>query len=167
MPSSANLPWWSPHRPWGFRFSRADLIVVLVGVFATMFASQWSVDLPILIPFVLGHFFLFCNVFRVGERHELVWSGLFLVNVAVAATLTGSPWWTALPLQGLVTVVIVIRTLRSPDYHGLACQRINPLGYRPESRIARPSIIRGLLEQCRVPKSTIDLLIGRPRVDGE
>ncbi|CAK0748261.1 hypothetical protein CCP3SC1_1760005 [Gammaproteobacteria bacterium] len=32
----------------------------------------------LLIGLVLGHFFLFCNVFRVTRQTELIWAGAFI-----------------------------------------------------------------------------------------
>lgn len=141
MSAPANQPWWSPSRPWGFRFSRSDLFIVLAGVFVVWYGAQRNRDLAILTAFVLGHFFLFCNVFRVGERAELAWAGLLLLNVVIVGAVVGGSWWIALPLQCGVTAIIIARTFRRPDYHGIGCQRINPLGYRPSSRTRSPSLL--------------------------
>jgi len=167
MPASGNLPWWSPSRPWGFRFSRSDLVVVLVGLFVVWSTAARHADLAILTAFVLGHFFLFCNVFRVGERSELVWGALLLVNVAIGGLLAEGSWGIILPLQGVVTALVIVRALLSPDYHGAWCQRINPLGYRPEAQRHPPSLVRTVLSKLRVPPAVIDRLQGRPHCEPE
>jgi hypothetical protein len=162
MSASAHPPWWCPSRPWGFRFSRSDLVVVLIGLFVVWHAALRHTDLAILTAFVLGHFFLFCNVFRVGERAELTWGALLLVNVTIGGLLADdSWWWVVLPLQGVATVVVIVLALLSPDYHGAWCQRINPLGYRPEARSQPPSLVRKVLGACRVPAGVIDRLQDR------
>lgn len=167
MPAPAHLPWWSPIRPWGFRFSRSDLVVVLIGLFVVWYTATRHADLAILTAFVLGHFFLFCNVFRVGERSELVWGALLLVNVTIGGLLGDGSWWVMLPLQCVVTVVIIARALIGPDYHGIGCQRINPLGYRPESRSQPPSLLRKVLSRLRVRPAIIERLQGHCRPDPE
>lgn len=167
MRGSANLPWWSPARPWGFRFSRSDLIVVLLGLFVVGFSATRHADLAILTAFVLGHFFLFCNVFRVGERAELIWAAMLLVHVSIGGGMAGGSWWIVLPLQCVVTLIVILRALLSPDYHGAWCQRINPLGYRPETRMHPPSLVRKVLSACRVPTWIIDRLQGRPGFDAD
>jgi hypothetical protein len=160
MSAPARLPWWCPSRPWGFRFSRSDLVVVLIGLFVIWHAALWHSDLAILTGFVLGHFFLYCNVFRVGERAELAWGTLLLMNVTICGLLADGSWWVVLPLQCVVTALIIVRALMSPDYHGAWCQRINPLGYRPEARSHTPSLVRRVLNTLRVPPMVIDCLQG-------
>jgi hypothetical protein len=54
-----------------------------------------------------------------------------------------------LPLQCIVTAVIIVRTLLRPDYHGAWCQRVNPLGYRPEWRRQQPGLVETLLGTLR------------------
>ncbi len=67
----------------GFRFNLVDLIFIFIlfGVSAGIFV--WSADLSIcLIPLYLGgSFFLFCNVFRIGNRLEPFWYVPFALAV--------------------------------------------------------------------------------------
>jgi hypothetical protein len=167
MSASAQSPWWCPSRPWGFRFSRSDLVVVLIGLFIVWHAALHHADLAILTGFVLGHFFLFCNVFRVGERAELMWGALLLVNVAICGLLAEGSWWVVLPLQCVVTATVIVRALLSPGYHGAWCQRINPLGYRPEARPHPPGLVRTVLSMLHVPPTVIDRLQGRSPLEPE
>ena len=55
----------------GFRMSILDLVVLVVA--DTIALGLWFVLGPIglLFPFVVGHFFLFCNVFRTARNLEL------------------------------------------------------------------------------------------------
>jgi hypothetical protein len=130
MSSILNSPWWSPERSWGFRFSRGDLVIVLIGALATLAVAAYQLDLAVAIPIVVGHFFLFCNVFRVGRTAELVWAGLLLLNAGGWLMAGHFCWGSVVGIQCLVTLTVIVHALRSPDYHGLGCQRINPLGYR-------------------------------------
>ena len=63
----------------GFRLSAIDVIVILVGAIASvvLWSTVWWIGF--VIAFVVAHFFLFCNVFRVARPLELAWSGLFIV----------------------------------------------------------------------------------------
>ena len=70
-------------RQCGFRFSIADALIIVGGIVLSVclrfadFAFWW------LVPVVLGHFFLFCNVFLVWRRWEYVWAVIFVINVAL------------------------------------------------------------------------------------
>ena len=77
----------------------------------------------------LGHFFLFCNVFRVRRRFELIWAGCFIANFL------GNVWLVEdraisllllLALQSPVTIFFIWIELRSERYHGIGCRLANP-----------------------------------------
>ncbi len=52
----------------GFRVSALDGAILLLGAFLTLWLRNESFPLWWLVPMVLGHFFLFCNVFLVWRR---------------------------------------------------------------------------------------------------
>jgi len=75
------------------------------------------------IPFAAGHFFLFCNVFRVRRKYELLWAGYFLVNAAAWWTVLGHfPWLLIFALQTPATLAAIVAEIRSPHYHGIFCR---------------------------------------------
>jgi hypothetical protein len=95
------------------------------------------------IAFVVAHFFLFCNVFRMSRPLELVWAAIF-VGLAGSTVVNEAPGWMVTVAGSLVvTVVVIAIEMRSPAYHGIAWQRLNPkLPQWWESRFAehaRPS----------------------------
>lgn len=110
----------------GFRLSTIDFLVLLV-------ATAVSVEMGIMhdwiggvIAFVVCHFFLFCNIFRISRPLELVWAGVFLV-LAVCSVLFARPGWIATyGLSLVITVIVVAIEMRKPSYHGIWWQRINP-----------------------------------------
>ena len=110
----------------GFRYSLIDGIVLVLGAWLTWYLRQSDFALWWIVPTVLGHFFLFCNVFLVWRRWELVWAALFLVNVAVHLTLGYFGWRQPLLLQLPVTLVVIVRQLRSCHYRGIFAKKINP-----------------------------------------
>ncbi|MDF1660346.1 MAG: hypothetical protein P1V97_01140 [Planctomycetota bacterium] len=103
----------------GFRFSMVDAIAIAICVVSTVYLyPQIGAD-ALLFSVVLGHFFLFCNVFRVRRNYELIWAALFLVNF-VAWRLTGPVDWAAiLSCQTPATLIAIIAEIRSPEYHGI------------------------------------------------
>ncbi|MEK6239135.1 MAG: hypothetical protein N2C14_30835, partial [Planctomycetales bacterium] len=84
------------------------------------------VEGSILIAFTVGHFFLFCNVFRIRRGPELIWTAFFLADAAV--------WllWLEMNVVGLIgttlplTILVIVREMRFPFYHGVFAKRINP-----------------------------------------
>ena len=110
----------------GFRLSVMDGLVLAAGIVGAIVAWPKSASLGFVILFVVGHFFLFCNVFRISRRLELLW-GLFFVVLARFTAVDGYPTWAmtaGISLMG--TVVIVGFALRQPSYHGVGWSRVNP-----------------------------------------
>ncbi|MFY9314316.1 MAG: hypothetical protein WAO95_02005 [Burkholderiales bacterium] len=85
---------------------------------------EWWMGL--IVGFAVGHFFLFCNVFRVGKPLELTWSAIF-VALSGSTIVTGRPGWLVTVAVTLAaTPVVIVAQVRSPSYHGIAWQRLNP-----------------------------------------
>ena len=110
----------------GFRFSVLDGGVLVVGAVLAWWLCDQGFPLWWIVPVVLFHFFLFCNVFLVWRRWELIWAAVFVVNVAVHLAL--GRWEAASPLlfQLPVTSAILWRQIRSPLYHGIFAEQWNP-----------------------------------------
>jgi hypothetical protein len=121
----------------GFRLSLADGFVLLGGVTAIIILSKIVLWWGFVLGFVLGHFFLFCNVVRMARPFELLWSGIFVV-LAGATVVLGTPGWLVTALLSLVvTGIVVVVKIRKPSYHGVGWKWINPgLPAWWESRIA-------------------------------
>ncbi len=109
----------SRHPSHGFRFSILDAVVLLVG--AGLPWLLWSPvgHLALLIPFTVFHFFLFCNVLRVPRGCELLWAGVFVVNVGTWVVSGAFTWWGVLGVQLPVTVAVLAYALQLPSYHGI------------------------------------------------
>jgi hypothetical protein len=118
-----------------------DIAVLGIGSVAAAVAwkSFWWAGL--VIAFVLGQFFLFCNVFRVARKPELIWSAFFLF-VAVPTVLTDIPGWPLTIATALLsTVGVVVCEMRKPSYHGIGWRWINP-GLETSRHAARRDVKR-------------------------
>jgi hypothetical protein len=108
----------------GFRMSATDAAVILAGGMGSYFAAArtpW-----IVVIWVIGHFFLFCNVFRIDRTPELIWSAAFLALFG-CTLLTGIPGLGGtVALSLMVTVAVIVRETRKPSYHGVGWSRWNP-----------------------------------------
>jgi hypothetical protein len=113
-------------RTWGFRYSFLDALVLILGAGATWLL--WDLGpLVAAVPAVaLVHFFLFCNVFRVHRRLELVWAGALLVNAAVWFAAGSFTWVNVLAVQTPLTAGVVAFEMCMPRYHGVFAHAINP-----------------------------------------
>ena len=103
----------------GFQLSVLDVIVLIAGAWGTWFMGREIWWAGAMIGFVVGHFFLFCNVFRISRASELIWAaGVVILGGATIAT--GFPGWPAtFAASLLLTVVLVVFAMRQPSYHGV------------------------------------------------
>ena len=118
-----------PVRSCGVRISASDVGVIVLCAGLTWVAWRWLGQLAFIAPLVLAHFFLFCNVFRVRRRYELIWAACFIGNFIVHLSLAGDgmPSVLAVALTQLpITVFFIWKEIRSERYHGIGSRRINP-----------------------------------------
>jgi hypothetical protein len=110
----------------GFRLSATDAAVLAAGCAGSALASQAQWWMGAVIAFAVGHFFLFCNVFRMARPFELAWTAIF-VTLAAVTIATGEPGWpAAFGISLFATLALVVAQMRRPSYHGVLWQRINP-----------------------------------------
>lgn len=116
--SEATLTW-TPSRAPGARLAVSDLAVLAAGAAGTAALHARAPALAWLPGFVLGHFFLFCNLVRLRTHKELLWCAVFLANFAAHAA-QGDPCGAAiLAWQLPVTLALVASEVASPGYRGL------------------------------------------------
>lgn len=110
----------------GFRLSLTDALVLVAGAAGSIAAARAEWWMGLIVGFAVGHFFLFCNVFRVARHLELLWSALF-VALSACTIITGQPGWDVTIAATLVaTLLVIVTQVRQPSYHGVAWQRFNP-----------------------------------------
>ncbi len=110
----------------GFRISVIDGIVLIAGAVVVVFTYLVVPLIAFIVGYVVVHFFLFCNLFRVARSLELIWSGLFVALCAASILLNQPPWPITVVLSLATTCVVIALTLRKPSYHGALWKMINP-----------------------------------------
>jgi hypothetical protein len=121
------LPFWDHRRPAGFRLWVSDAAVLTVSAAATPLLWLLVGSVAPLLPLVVGHFFLFCNVFRVHRWSELAWTGLLLLNAGVWM-LAGQFGMLRLFLtQSPFTLAAIMIALLAPGYHGVGYRLVRRL----------------------------------------
>lgn len=109
------------HQRPGFRFSLNDALVLLVSGIVAVLLWKPLPHLSVLLLFVIGHFFLFCNVFRVRRNYEYLWGAVFVVNAMLWLLLRPEGFHWALWVQLPVTAGVIVAEVRSERYHGIGC----------------------------------------------
>jgi len=110
----------------GFRCSAFDMVVLAGGAAMSAFAWDWTSRLGFVIAFVIGHFFLFCNVFRISRALELIWAGVFLTLTLCTLSWKWPGWGWTVAVSLVVTVVAIAIEMRKLSYHGIGWRWINP-----------------------------------------
>ena len=122
---NAEFPEGAEPRTCGLRFSWFDAGAIVMCGAATWLAWSWLGSMALLFPVALGHFFLFCNVFRIYRKYEYIWAVVFVLNVLMWVTLARFDWRLILATQTPVTATVIILQMRSPWYHGIGARKIN------------------------------------------
>jgi hypothetical protein len=113
-------------RTWGFRFSATDLVALAAFAVAAVGLHHVGSGLWWLVAIAAGHFFLFCNIFRVVRRRELIWAGLYVLNVAFWLLLDRLDWLNVVACQLPVSAGIIAWELKAARYHGIFAAHLNP-----------------------------------------
>lgn len=110
----------------GFRFNLIDciliasLVVVSAGWYA-VFPVQYLYLLPL---YVGASFFLFCNVFRIGNRLEIPWYLTFVALMLYGFKQDEFPWTLLLAGCEAVKWGLIGYRIRSGSYIGAFYQRL-------------------------------------------
>lgn len=76
--------------------------------------------------FVIGHFFVFCNVVRMSRKLELVWAVVFVALALASHSFDIPRWPVSFALAFSLAVVFIVLEMRKPLYHGVFWERVNP-----------------------------------------
>jgi hypothetical protein len=107
----------------GFRLSILDSVILAAGIGAVLFAPK---DVAIVAGMAVGHFFFFCNVFRMSRKPELIWASVF-VALSASTLRFGVPQWpVTIGLVVALAVILIAFETRKPGYHGVGWRTLNP-----------------------------------------
>ena len=110
----------------GFRLSVVDGFVLAGGMVGTVALSMFFWWWGFVLGFLLGHFFMFCNVVRMARPLELLWGGVFVALAGATMALERPGWLVTILLSLVVTVIVVVVEMRKASYHGVCWKWINP-----------------------------------------
>ncbi len=104
----------------GFRLNLTDLILVVALAAAS---AGWYALFPVqylyLLPIYVGlSFFLFCNVFRVGNRVEPLWYVVFVAIAGWGLTRDEFPWLALLLVCETLKWALIAWRIRKGPYVG-------------------------------------------------
>ncbi len=122
MESNVSRPEFKP----GCRLSALDVCVLICGTVGSVAAWPLVWWVGFVIAFVVAHFFLFCNVFRMSRPLELVWAATFAALAGSTVVSETPSWFVTVVGSLIVTVAVIAIEMRSPSYHGIAWRRLNP-----------------------------------------
>ncbi|MES2571324.1 MAG: hypothetical protein V4710_14885 [Verrucomicrobiota bacterium] len=94
----------------GFRFSPSDAAVLAMGSALALFARK---EMAIISAMAVGHFFLFCNVFRIGRNSELIWAGIFIILSACTIAQGRPGWGMTIGLAITAAAALIFRELKT------------------------------------------------------
>lgn len=110
----------------GFRISKLDIAFIIVALGFAVWLYGYSAKLSFVVLFVVAHFFLFCNIVRMSRTPELIWGSIFSIVFISSMQYGFPPWYAAISLALVATVVLVALELKKPSYHGVFWIKVNP-----------------------------------------
>lgn len=110
----------------GFRISEIDVGVLLLGFAVSPLLGRLNDILGLSALLTIAHFFLFCNVLRLGRVLELLWAVTFTGLVASTLLYRMPSWDLTVLLTLCVTAVVSTIQVMRPSYHGVLWKRLNP-----------------------------------------
>lgn len=110
----------------GFRLSSFDLAVIILGLAGAWYLRNVSIEFSLIILFVLGHFFYFCNISRMSRVPELIWAACFVIFYGVGVLYGIVTVTEVFVISFIITIVLTVLEARKPSYHGVLWSKINP-----------------------------------------
>ena len=107
----------------GFRINLVDIVFIMLLIGASMFIYKeiGYLDNIYLLPLYVGFtFFLFCNVFRLTTKYELIWTVVFAIVTAISLHFFSENWvLITIGISSFVQFVEIVLHVRSDDYRGV------------------------------------------------
>jgi len=107
----------------GFRINVVDIVFILLLIGFSVFIYTYLGDLGyyFLLPLYVGFsFFLFCNVFRLRTKDEMIWTFLFLMIVGITFYLFPNNWVIyTISSSFVIQTVLIVLDIGSEGYRGV------------------------------------------------
>ena len=105
----------------GFRFNLTDLLLICVLIGLSVFIFKlypfhYFYCLPV---YIGGSFFLFCNVFRIGNKMEPYWYITFMLLTLAFIRRPELYWPIILGVCEPLKLALIVYRIRQPNYVGI------------------------------------------------
>jgi hypothetical protein len=107
----------------GFWWSPVDPVVVLATAVATWMLTARLGAFAGVLPLIVGHYLLFCNVVRLRFWRELLWAAAMVWSGAVVMVVCQTTHWLPIALAvAPTTLILVLHEVREPTYRGVGAE---------------------------------------------
>jgi len=110
----------------GFRINLVDIVFILLLIGFSIFIYTYLGDLGyyFLLPLYVGFsFFLFCNVFRLRTKDEMIWTFLFLMIVGITFYFFPNNWvMYTISSSFVIQTVLIVLDIGSEGYRGVGAE---------------------------------------------
>jgi hypothetical protein len=103
----------------GFRVSVLDGLALIAGALGAWWGGNQVWWTGLVVGMAVGHFFLFCNVFRISRKPELIWATAFVILTAGTLTTNFPGWIETVVTSVLLAAILILREIKMPSYHGI------------------------------------------------
>ena len=107
----------------GFRINLVDILFIMFLISASIYIRMeiGYLDNIYLLPLYVGFtFFLFCNVFRLTTKYELIWTVIFAVVTTLSFHFFSENWvLITIGFSSFVQFVQIILHIQADNYHGI------------------------------------------------
>ena len=110
----------------GFRLSIVDIVFLSTATIASVYLYTFAKPLSYIVAFVVGHFFLFCNITRMSRLPELIWAVVFTALSLLALKFSVISLPVVFLVSTFLTTILVVLESRKPHYHGILWEKVNP-----------------------------------------
>jgi len=110
----------------GFRINVVDVLFILLLIASSVSIYTYLGDLGyyFLLPLYVGFsFFLFCNVFRLRTKDEMIWTFLFLTIVGITFNLFPNNWVLyTISSSFIIQAILIVLHVGSEGYRGVGAR---------------------------------------------
>lgn len=111
----------------GFRFNLTDLIIIIILIASSYIIFSITQDKGFyMLPLYIGiTFFIFCNVFRIGNNTEPFWYVPFVITFLIGFYTMESFWPLILIVCEPIKIILIVYRIKKGPYVGAFYKSIN------------------------------------------